>query len=167
MKRAGPDESIILGTHLCTVDFHVGEGIIPLGRSPWGERRIGYVTGGTFAGERLRGEVLPGGGNWSTAGHIDAGHLGSFDARAVWKTDDNALIYVSYTGRTLVPDQVRTAFADQDPQVRDVDPAAYYIRIAMVFETAAPQYDWLNGVLAIGRGQRTEHGARHHLYAVA
>jgi hypothetical protein len=48
-----------------------------------------------------------------------------------------------------------------------VDPAKYYIRIAMVFETAAPRYEWLNGILAIGRGRRTEQGAQHELYAVA
>lgn len=161
------EDEVIIGSHLCTVDFHVGGGILALGQSPWGERRIGYISGGTFSGERLNGQVLPGGGNWSMSGRIPAGNLGSFDARAIWKTDDEALIYVSYTGRTLVPDAVRAAFANLDPAVRDVDPAGYYIRIAMVFETAAPQHDWLNGVLAIGRGQRTEQGARHQLYIVA
>ncbi|MGN6496417.1 MAG: DUF3237 domain-containing protein [Tsuneonella sp.] len=167
MDRQSPDGDTILGTHFCTVNFHVGEGIIPLGASPWGERRIGYVTGGDFHGERLRGEVLPGGGNWSVAGRIAAGAIGSFDARAIWRTDDGALVYVTYTGRTLVPDEVRAAFSDPDPVVRDVDPAEYYIRVAMVFETASPQYDWLNGVLAIGRGRRTEQGARHELFLVA
>jgi hypothetical protein len=166
MDRTPPDGEAVLGTHLCTVDFHVGEGIIGLGASPWGERRIGYVTGGEFSGERLKGVVLPGGGNWSTAGRIAAGSIGSFDARAIWRTDDGALIYVTYTGRTLVPDAVRAAFADPDPAVRDVDPADYYIRVAMVFETAAPQYDWLNAILAVGRGRRTEQGARHELYTV-
>jgi hypothetical protein len=167
MDRSCANEPSLLGHRLCTVDFHVGSGIVALGQSPWGERRIGYVSGGEFRGERLNGVVLPGGGNWSTTGRIAAGHLGSFDARAVWRTNDEALIYVSYTGRTLIPDEVRAAFADPDPAVRDVDPAQYYLRVAMVFETAAPNYDWLNGILAVGRGQRTEQGARHELYAVA
>jgi hypothetical protein len=151
------------GTHLCTVDFDVAEGIVALGRSPWGERRIGYISGGSFEGPLMRGTILPGGGNWSTAGRIAEGHIGSFDARSIWRTHDGALIYASYTGRTLVPDAVRTAFADPDPAVRDVDPADYSIRIAMVFETADPRYEWLNAVLAIGRGRRTESGARHEL----
>jgi hypothetical protein len=160
------DPARLVGDYLCTVDFHVG-GICALGASPWGERRVGYITGGSFAGPRLNGTVLPGGGNWSGAGRIDAGNVGTFDARAILRTEDGALIYMTYSGRTLISDAVRSAFTDPDPAVRDVDPDDYYLRIAPVFETAAPQYDWLNATLAVGRGQRTETGARHHLFAVA
>ena len=35
-----------------------------LGPTPLGRRRIVRVTGGTFEGPRLRGTVLPGGGDW-------------------------------------------------------------------------------------------------------
>ena len=55
----------VLGDFLCTVDFHVAGGIIPVGASPFNDRKIGYITGGKFEGPRLSGEVLPGGGNWS------------------------------------------------------------------------------------------------------
>src|SRR5688572_2990918 len=41
----------------------VGEPI-SLGRTQPGERRIVPITGGSFAGPRLSGSVLPGGGDW-------------------------------------------------------------------------------------------------------
>ncbi len=127
---ATPNSAGLIGDYLCTIDFHVG-GITGLGASPWGERRVGYITGGGFAGPRLTGEVLPGGGNWSTAGRIEAGNVGTFDARAILKTHDGALVYMTYTGRTLISDAVRAAFADPDPAVRDVDPRgfAYWFEI--------------------------------------
>jgi hypothetical protein len=47
-----------------------------------------------------------------------------------------------------------------------VDPSRYAIRIALVFETADPRYDWLNGVLAVGCGERVTGGIRHYIYAI-
>lgn len=152
------------GAPLCTADFEVGGAIMPLGRSPWAERRIGYITGGSFAGERLRGKILPGGGNWSLAGTaVDGSALGTFDARAIWQTDDGAVIYVTYTGRTAIPPEVGAAFRANRA---DVDPADYYIRIAPVFEVADERYGWLNGVLAVGIGHRMPWGIRHFVYAI-
>ena len=151
--------------HLCTVEFEVGGGIIGIGASPFGEQRLGYISGGRFFGPRINGLVLPGGGNWSRSGRIsDKASVGTFDARAVWQTDDNELIYLSYTGRTIIPDDVRSTFAD--PSVPDADPSRYYLRIAVVFETASSKYAWLNGVLAVGVGARTDFGVRHVIHEV-
>jgi hypothetical protein len=151
---------------LCAADFHVGGPIMPLGQSPWASRRVGYVTGGTFEGPRLTGEILPGGGNWSTSGEMTPGQAaGTFDARVVWKTHDGALIYVTYTGRSVISDKVSTAW--RDPARADRVPSTdYYIRIAPVFETADPRYAWLNGVLAVGCGHRTSTGIRHSIFAI-
>jgi hypothetical protein len=149
---------------LCVVDFHVG-GIMAIGQSPWVDRRVGYVTGGRFEGPRLSGEVLPGGGNWPTSGQIPTGEaVGTFDARVVLKTDDGAMIYVTYTGRSVVSPEVGARF--RDPAQPDVPHSDYYIRIAPVFETADPRYAWLNGVLAVGCGHRTATGIRHSVFAI-
>ena len=151
--------------YLCTVEFEVGGGLIAIGASPFGDQRLGYITGGRFFGPRLNGIVLPGGGNWSRSGRLDEmSSVGTFDARAVWRTDDGDLIYLTYTGRSLIPDDVRATFAD--PAVPDADPSRYYLRIAPVLETASAKYGWLNGLLAVGVGARTDFGVRHVIHEI-
>jgi hypothetical protein len=150
---------------LCTADFRVDGPIMSMGQSPFGERRVGYITGGEFTGARLSGEILPGGGNWSLSGRLsESAACGAFDARSVWRTHDGALIYVTYSGRSVVPDDVAALF--RDANAAPVDPARYYIRIAPVFETSAPQYAWLNGVLAVAYGERMAWGIRHWMFRI-
>ena len=47
-----------------------------------------------------------------------------------------------------------------------VDPAEYYFRISPLFETAAPQYAWLNNLLAVGTGHRLPDGPVYSLFEV-
>ena len=149
---------------LCCARFEVGE-IVPLGPSPWRNRRVGYITGGRFEGPRLSGDILPGGGNWPESGAgPDGAAVGTFDARCAWKTDDGAIIYVTYTGRSLIPADVGEAF--RDPAQPPVDPSRYKLHIAPVFETADPRYAWLNSTLAVGCGERETGGVRHWMYAI-
>lgn len=164
MTTRAPTWSSLPHAPLCVATFEVAGGILPLGKSAFGERRVGYITGGTFEGERLRGEILPGGGNWSTTGEIPGGVAGTFDARSVWRTHDGALISVSYAGRSVIPAEVGAAF--RDPAQPDVDPSRYYLRIAPVFETNDPRYAWLNGVLAVSCGERLPAGVRHWMFEV-
>lgn len=165
LNKADPAPVPLRSRILCTVEFEVAGGLIGIGPSPFGDQRLGYVTGGRFRGERLQGTVLPGGGNWSRSGRLgEDAAVGTFDARVVLKTNDGALIYVTYGGRSVIPDDVRAAFAN--PAAPPVDPSRYYLRIAPVFETAAPQYAWLNGVLAVGVGERTEFGVRHVVHEI-
>lgn len=154
----------LISEPLCCAAFEVGE-IMALGDSPFRNRRVGYITGGRFEGPRLKGDILPGGGNWPEGGvAADGAAIGTFDARSVWRTDDGALIYVAYTGRSVVPADVGAAF--RDPAQPHVDPSRYAIRIALVFETGSPEYDWLNGVLAVGCGERVAGGIRHFIYRI-
>lgn len=164
---SAPARAPAIGAWICTIDFEVGGGVFSIGASPFGEQRMGYISGGRFEGPRLKGVVLPGGGNWSRGGRLGGdASVGTFDARAVLKTDDDALIYITYTGRSLIPDDVRREFADP-AKASLVDPSRYYLRIAPVFETAAPRYAWLNGTLAVGHGERTDSGARQAIFAIA
>jgi hypothetical protein len=150
---------------LCVADFHVEGAIMNLGRSPFSERRVGYITGGEFRGARLSGEILPGGGNWSQAGDLGDGAACSlFDARALWRSDDGAMIHVSYAGRSVIPAHVLAQF--RNPDADPVPPSEYYLRVAPVFETADPRYDWLNGILTVGRGERMPWGVRHWIFAI-
>lgn len=160
------DFPVLASEPLCVADFLVEGGIMPMGQSPWTSRRIGYVTGGRFEGPRLSGDILSGGGNWSSSGEMAPGvAVGTFDARVIFRTADGAMIYVTYTGRSVVADTVAAAFRDptQSDRVADGD---YYIRIAPVFETADTRYAWLNGVLAVGCGHRSASGIRQSIFAV-
>lgn len=166
MPSLASDWTVLPSEPLCVAEFAVGGPILSIGSSPFGEQRIGYVTGGGFDGPRLRGDILPGGGNWPRGGRLSTDSaVGTFDARALWRTHDDALIYVTYTGRSVVPDAVTAAFRDPK-RADDVALADYKLRIALVFETAAPAYAWLNGVLAVGCGRRIATGVRHSIFAI-
>ncbi|SKB25779.1 DUF3237 domain-containing protein [Sphingopyxis flava] len=163
-QNSPPAPAGLESRHLCTAEFDVGGGLIAIGASPFGEQRVGYVSGGRILGPRIRGEVLPGGGNWPRSGRIGDASVGTFDARSVWKAEEGDLIYLTYTGRSLIPDDVRALFAD--PAKPPVDPSRYYLRIAAVFETASERYRWLNGALAVGVGEVTDFGVRHVFYEI-
>ncbi|MBF5091006.1 DUF3237 domain-containing protein [Novosphingobium sp. NBM11] len=95
---------ILASKPLCTAEFEVAGGLIAIGASPFGDQRMGYVTGGRFFGPRIAGTILPGGGNWSRAGRLgEDASVGTFDARAVWRTDEDELIYLTYTGAASFP----------------------------------------------------------------
>jgi hypothetical protein len=121
--------------------------ILTLGRTPLGERRVIDIRGGSFRGERLSGRVRPGGGDWQTVGDDGAARL---DARYTLETDGDALIQVWSQGlRHGPPDVLRRLAAGEA-----VDPAHYYFRTVLRFETGAPDLDWLNRVIAVARGAR-------------
>ncbi len=46
------------------------------------------------------------------------------------------------------------------------DPAEVYYRSIVQFETAAPQYDWLNRVVAVGVGHRRADGPVYSVFEV-
>ena len=109
-----------------------------IGSTPQGMLTIFPIPGGSFEGDRLRGKVLAGGGDWVTA-HDD----GTFDLdlRVTLETDDGGLIHMTFTG------------------VRDDD--HHYFRTVPRFETAAPQYAFLNRLLAVGLGEIRPEGPVH------
>ena len=122
-------------------------------------RRVGVVFGGVFEGERLSGEVLDGGSDWQAVRSDSALTL---DIRLVLKTDDDALIGMTYKGIRHGPPDILARIDEGEA----VDPASYYFRIAPFFETAAPKYDWLNRILAVGIGFRREDGPIYSLFEV-
>jgi len=131
--------------------------IVDLGDTPLGRRRIAAVAGGSFEGERLRGEVLGSpAGDWLLQRADGATAL---DVRLTLRTDDGALIYMAYRGLRHGPPDVMARLAAGDV----VDPKSYYFRVAPTFETSSPKYDWLNRILAVGIGRREKAGP---IYAV-
>src|SRR5437588_14250 len=65
-----------------------------IGSTPEGTLTIFPVTGGSFEGERLRGKVLAGGGDWVTA---RSNGMMTLDLRVALETDDGSLIHMTFT----------------------------------------------------------------------
>lgn len=130
-----------------------------VGATPGAWRRVGVVPSGVFEGERLSGEVLEGGSDWQSVRN-DGGT--TLDVRLVLKATDDALIAMTYRGIRQGPAEVIARLERGEV----VDPASYYFRIAPVFETAAPQYAWLNNIVAIGTGHRLADGPVYSIFEV-
>lgn len=130
-----------------------------LGKTPLGDRRIVVVTGGSFEGPKLRGTVEPGGTDWILARPDGALQL---DVRLCLKTDDGALIGMSYRGYRHGP----TAVIDRLNRGEKVDSSEYYFRTAPCFETSAPKYDWLNRIISVGLGHRLPEGPVYRVFEV-
>ena len=77
-------------------------------------------------------------------------------------SDDDALIHVHYTGIRYGTPEVMKRIADGD----HVEPHEYYLRNTPVFETAAPQYDWLNRIVAVGVGRRLPASAAYDVFEI-
>ena len=153
--------------HLCDVDIRLEDGHpLVFGRSPWRNRRLSVISGGTVSGPRLNGEVLAGGGDWSEGGADENGDaLTLVDVRSAWRTDDGALIHVTYQGRLVIPADVLEDFRDP-ARVEALAVDRYYFRIQPLFETSDARYGWLNRTVAVGFGHRTGAGVRYRIYGL-
>lgn len=130
-----------------------------VGATPGAFRRIGVVPGGEFEGERLSGLVLDGGNDWQT---VRADGSTTLDVRLVLRTADDALIGMTYRGVRQGPSEVIRRLEAGAA----IDAASYYFRILPVFETAAPQYAWINGLVAVGVGHRSAEGPLYSVFEV-
>ena len=93
-------------------------------------RIIVPVSGGTFAGPRFKGTIIPPGGDWIVQ-RPDGSRV--LDVRILLQTDDGEKIYMSWHGIPFAPPG-----------------GALNARILPVFEMTAPKYAWLNNVVAVG-----------------
>jgi len=132
---------------------------LSIGRTRYGERRIIKIKGGAFAGPRLSGRVLPGGADWQI---IRQDGVTEVEARYTLETDDGGLIYVSNWGLRKGPKEVMERLARGEK----VDPSEYYFRTIPIFETGTPNYEWLNGLVAVASGERRTHEVIITVYEV-
>jgi hypothetical protein len=135
------------------------EAIMSLGRTPVGERRIIGIGGGTVRGQKFNGRVLPGGADWQV---IRADGAADIQARYTIESDGGARVLVDSVGLRHGPPEVIEKLARGD----NVDPALYYFRTVMRFETGDPSTDWLNRIIAVSRGQRLARAVRLDVYEV-
>ena len=121
--------------------------VVSMGEGPLGERRIIAIVGGSFEGPELRGEVLSGGADWQIVrrdGVLD------LDARYALKEERGGIVRVTSQGYRHGSPEVLAALARGD----EVDPAKYFFRTVMRFETGAPGLAWLNKTIAVATAER-------------
>jgi hypothetical protein len=141
--------------------FVLREQVPPLfvvGQTPNGFRRIGIVPGGVFEGERLSGTVVSG-NDWQS---VRSDSCIKLDVRLLLETTDDALIVMTYTCLRAGPPSIIEELDKGGP----VNPGSYYFRMIPIFETAAPQYDWINRIVSIGMGHRFGDGPVYNIFEV-
>jgi len=132
--------------YLCAIKADLGE-LKSMGPAPLGERRVVDILGGTFEGPLMRGEVLGGGADWQIARSDGALEL---DARYALREERGGLVQVISQGMRHGPPEVMARLARGE----NVDPADYFFRTVMRFETGAAELAWLNKVIAVASAER-------------
>ena len=127
-----------------------------IGAIPHGMRSIVPVTGGDFEGPRLRGKVMPGGGDWLL---LRSDAVLELDLRITLETDDRALIHMCFQGLRHGPADVIAALRRGEV----VDPASYYFRTVPRFETSTEKYAFLNRIITVSVGETRPDGAVHRI----
>jgi hypothetical protein len=128
------------------------------GQTPSGHLRIGGLSGGTIEGPRISATIIEA----TDYPIIRPDNVAVPDCRAVVRTDDGDLIYMSYTGCIGPWDEFLAA-----RQGKPYDEDALDWKILMNFQTSSSKYDWLNRTLAVGRGAFSDGGNfRYQVYAL-
>ena len=125
-----------------TADLRLPPEII--GPIPEGIRATAYVLGGEVSGPRVRGKVLPVGGDWLLL-RTDA--IGLVDVRLTLQIEDHALIYMTYTGVLDLGANGHNRFLAGEM------PPTFTVRTAPRFETGHNDYLWLNRLQCLGIGE--------------
>ena len=100
------------------------------GKTPLGERNIVPITGGTFSGPNIKGQVMPGGWDWQ----LTSGGCTSLKADYMLKTDDGVIINV----------------LNRATMCEGKSAPGGTIMTAPVFEAPVGRYEWLNDGVYIG-----------------
>jgi hypothetical protein len=137
------------------------EGFYEVGETFRGRRTVVRVKGGWFEGPKVKGDILPGTGDWFI---VRPGGVAEGDVRDTYRTHDGHIIYVSYRG-----------IIDMSPEIweklgrgEDVDPSTYYFRGQPMFETAVEDnpYSWMNNILAVSIGKQEALGVTYDVHRV-
>lgn len=108
--------------------------MINVGESKRGTRRVIPITGGTFSGPKIKGEVLPGGEDWQLVRPDGDTEL---YARYLMKTDDGTVLQILNKALIHVPAQG--------------EEGGFYVK--SVIDIEAPlesSYDYLNHAIFLG-----------------
>ncbi|KAK6404618.1 hypothetical protein LTR95_018847 [Oleoguttula sp. CCFEE 5521] len=121
-----------------------------IGQGPYGDRSTVIFKGGRFEGPKLRGEILPGGGDWEIVrdhGDTQTAHL---NTRYNLVTHDGATIYLQTTGTRTGPKEVLEKLGEDT----SIKPTSFKMRLNLTMETGDERYSWINdGVFLASSGR--------------
>jgi hypothetical protein len=132
---------------------------VEIGAGPNGTRMIFDVTGGSLEGPKLKGKLLPSGGDWLLIG---SDGVGTLDVRGTLETDDGARIYVQYYGRLVMNEKVTQVLASGG----GTEYGDTYFMTQPRFETGDERYAWLNSVVAVAEGRALPNAVEYRVYQV-
>ena len=112
---------------------------------PQGTRTIVQIVSGRLEGPRIKATVQTPSGDWIT-NRVDGSYR--LDVRLTLKTDDGALILVTYNG------------------IGHTTSAGASLRAAPLFETGDARYTWLTQLQAVAVGERVGTGLTYDIYAI-
>lgn len=112
---------------------------------PQGTRTIVQIVGGRFEGPRVKATVQTPSGDWIT-NRADGTYR--LDVRLTLKTDDGALLLVTYNG------------------IGHATETGASLRAAPLFETGDSRYTWLTGLQAVAIGKRVGMNLTYDIYAL-
>jgi hypothetical protein len=130
-----------------------------IGPLPEGIRMNFYSMGGEITGPKIRGKLLPVGGDWFT---VRRDGVGLLDVRTTLQSEDGALILVTYRGTIDFGKDSYEIFLRGDL------PETAKIRTSPRFFTSTPEYLWLNRLHCIGIGEfrKASNDSTYDVYAV-
>ena len=127
--------------------------------TPVGTRMTFIVKRGVIDGPKLRGEILPGGGDWLLLGSDGVGRA---DIRATIRTHDDALIHYEARGMIKVPTDGLARLGAGEVLPFDET----YVRTTPKFETADERYAWLSEIVALGYNILSPNHIDYRIYKV-
>lgn len=145
--------------HLCSYTATLSQPFEVIGETSAGLRINAYVSGGDVTGPRLKGRLLPVGGDWLT---VCRDGVGMLDVRATIQTHDEALIYLEYKGVLEFGADGYARMLAGDP------PARATIQAAPRLLSAHPDYQWVNRLqcINVGMADFASSSVSYDMYAV-
>jgi len=125
---------------------------------------VNVIPGGWAKGPAINGSFISPGGDWL---RISPSGTMRLDVRATLKTDDGALIYITYNG--IMQHSAASGEKLNKGEVLTTKDIPYFIT-APTFQTSSPKYAWLNSVQAVGKVVELKLGeggyVRYDIYVV-
>jgi hypothetical protein len=143
--------------HELTLQVARGDSLT-VGAGPFGRRVVAAVGSGVVTGDRINGVIVGPGADWAVLG--SDGYF-QIDVRAQIKTNDGAVLLLTYTGSLELNERVTAALAGGETRFED-----QYCRTHVRMESGDARYSWVNRTLFIGQGRLVPDGVVYDIARV-